>query len=207
MNITWSDLNIKLLSFLLICCLILAVIVIGEWWVASHSYQNLLTSVDEIDEVADEVETMPEIKLAEQSLESYSAMVNRPLFTEGRKPIEDSEESTPLQEFTGNVELILTGLVDMPGGVTAMLRDNNNKHYRAKQGEEAQGWEVARIETDKIIIERGSDRKELMLRKPKLEQVMDPKKRLPGNRTRVPPPRRRRGLVPPPTENNDQAIR
>ena len=88
-----------------------------------------------------------------------------------------------------------------------MLRDNNNKHYRAKQGEEAQGWEVARIETDKIIIERGSDRKELMLRKPKLEQVMDPKKRLPGNRTRVPPPRRRRGLVPPPTENNDQAIR
>ena len=90
MNITWSDLNIKLLSFLLICCLILAVIVIGEWWYASHSYQNLLTSVDEIDEVADEVETMPEIKLAEQSLESYSAMVNRPLFTEGRKPIEDS---------------------------------------------------------------------------------------------------------------------
>ena len=134
MNITWSDLNMKLLSFLLVCCLILAVLVIGEWWYANHSYQNLLTSIGEIDEVADEVETMPEINLAEHSLESYSTMVNRPLFTEGRKPIEDSEDNTPVQEFTGNVELILTGLVQTPGGVTAMLQDNNNKHYRAKQG-------------------------------------------------------------------------
>lgn len=168
MKTIWSGLNVKLLSLLLICCAVLAVIVVGEWVYANYSYQSLLTSIEDIDEAADEIETMPEIKLAEKSQESYSAMVNRPLFTEGRKPVDDADDATPVQEFTGKIELILTGLVETPEGITAMLQDNNKKHYRAKQGEEAQGWEVTKIEADKVIVEQGSNRKELMLRKPKL---------------------------------------
>ena len=202
MNITWSDLNTKLLSFLLICSLILAVLVIAEWWYASSSYKSLLSSFDDIGEVADEIETIPEITLGENPLDSYSAMVNRPLFTEGRKPIEDAEEVTPVQQFTGDVELILTGLVDTPEGVTAMLRDNNNKHYRAKEGEEAQGWDIVKIKADKITIERGSDRKELMLRKPKLEQALAPKRKLPKRRAK--PPRRRPRIESPLEEQNEQ---
>lgn len=171
MKTIWSGLNVRLLSLLLICCAVLAIIVIGEWWYANYSYQNLLTSIEDIDEVADEMETMPEIKLAEKPQESYSAMVNRPLFTEGRKPIDEADEASPVQEFTGKIELILTGLVETPEGITAMLQDNNKKHYRAKQGEEAQGWEVTKIEADKVIVEQGSNRKELMLRKPKPVQT------------------------------------
>ncbi len=203
MNIIWSDLNTKLLSFLLIGCLILAVLVIAEWWYASYSYQSLLTSIEDIDEVADEIETMPEIQLAENPLESYSAMVNRPLFTEGRKPIEDAEDDTPLQEFTGNVELTLTGLVETPEGITVMLQDSNNKHYRARQGDDAQGWEVVKIETDKVIIKRGSDRKELILRKPKLAQMPVPKRRLPGKRTRR-SPKKQSGRQTSRAVNNEQ---
>ena len=195
MNAILTGLNVKLLSLLLICCAVLAIIVIGEWWYANYSYQNLLTSIEDIDEEADGIETMPEIKLAEKSQESYSAMVNRPLFTEGRKPIDEADEATSVQEFTGKIELVLTGLVETPEGITAMLQDNNKKHYRAKQGEEAQGWEVTKIEADKVIVEQGSNRKELMLRKPKPVQTSPASPTITPPR-RAPPRRPRTGSQP-----------
>jgi hypothetical protein len=207
MKTIWSGLNIKLLSLLLVCCLVLAAIVLGEWLYANYSYQNLLTSIEDIDEVADEIETMPEIKLAEKPQESYSAMVNRPLFTEGRKPVDETEENNTVQAFTGNIELILTGLVETPEGITAMLQDKkNNKHYRAKQGEEAQGWEVTKIETDKVIVEQGSNRKELILRKPKLVQpsLTPPKMKTPRRPARKPRTRNRSEQQSMNIENNDQ---
>lgn len=206
MKTIWSGLNIKLLSLLLICCLVFAVIVLGEWLYANYSYQNLLTSIDDIDEVADEIESMPEIKLAEKPQESYSAMVNRPLFTEGRKPADETEEKNTVPEFTGNIELVLTGLVESPEGITAMLQDNNKKHYRAKQGEEAQGWEIIKIETDKVIVKQGNNRKELMLRKPKLAQpsLAPPKMKPPRRTARAPRTRRKPEQQPMGIENNDQ---
>jgi len=178
MRTVWSGLNVKLISLLLICCLVLASIVLAEWLYAGYSFQNLLASIENTEEVPSEIETLPEIKLAEKSMESYSAMVSRPLFTEGRKPIED-EEIAPVQNFSGNIELILTGIVEAPEGVTAMLQDNNNKHYRAREGEEAEGWEVLSIEADKVVVANGGNKKELMLRKPRPELPLKPKTKPP----------------------------
>ncbi len=199
MKTIWTGLNIKLISLLLAVCAVLAVIAIAEWVYAEYSYRELLTSIEDIDEVEDEVETLPEIKLAEKPLESYSHMVNRPLFTEGRKPVEETND-TPTEEFTGNIELELTGVVETPEGVTAMLRDKlKQKNYRARKGDNVEGWDVDDVLDDKVIVRRGANRKELPLRKPRPQQAKPPKLK-PPRRARSP----RKRTAPQMMEENDE---
>ncbi len=199
MKTIWTALNIKLISLLLAVCAVLAVIAIAEWVYAEYSYRELLTSIEDIDEVEDEVETLPEIKLAEKTLESYSHMVNRPLFTEGRKPVEETND-TPTEEFTGNIELELTGVVETPEGVTAMLRDKlKQKNYRARKGDNVEGWDVDDVLDDKVIVRRGANRKELPLRKPRPQQAKPPKLK-PPRRARSP----RKRTAPQMMEENDE---
>ncbi len=200
MKTIWTGLNIKLISLLLAVCAVLAVIAIAEWAYAQYSYRELLASVDDIDETEAEVETLPEIKLAEKPLESYSHMVNRPLFTEGRKPIEEADDK-PTEEFTGNIELELTGIVETPEGTTAMLRDKlKQKNYRARKGDNVEGWDVDDVLDDKVIVRRGVNRKELPLRKPRPQQAEPPKLKPPRRRVRSP----RKRTAPQMMEENDE---
>lgn len=187
MKTIWTGLNIKLISLLLAICLALAIIAIAEWAYAEYSYRELLVSIEEVDEIDTQVETLPEIKLAEKPLESYSQMVNRPLFTQGRKPVEEIDNA-PVEEFAGNIELELTGIVETPKGVTAMLRDKiMNKNYRGQKGDNVEGWDIADILIDKVIVTKGVNRKELPLRKPRPQQVTNPKLK-PHRRARPPRP-------------------
>ncbi len=199
MKTIWTGLNIKLISLLLAVCTVLAVIAVAEWAYAEFSYRELLASIDDIDETEDEAETLPEIKLAEKPLESYSHMVNRPLFTEGRKPVEEVDNK-PTEEFTGNIELELTGIVETPEGTTAMLRDKlKQKNYRARKGDNVEGWDVDDVLDEKVIVRRGANRKELPLRKPRPQQAESPKLK-PPRRARS--PRKRPALKT--MEQNDE---
>jgi type II secretory pathway component PulC len=111
---------------------------------------------------------LPSGDIALGSADDYLDIVNRPLFLEGRLPVESAGEAPP-QAAAGNApsdefNLSLSGVVLMPGSILALLTDKTGRHFRVKQGESVQGWEVENVQNDKIVVSNGADRKELLLR-------------------------------------------
>ena len=174
MTIHQPGINYKLTIFLLIWCVVLAVILIAEWGYSRYSRNKLYSSLENSVVKVDEFERLPELKDTNNSLESYAEMVNRPLFVEGRRPVEDAESVEQLDVFSGKMELILTGIIETPEGVTALVQDKQKNHFRLILHDPIQGWEVEAIEADKIIMKRNKERSELMLRKPRPPGMPEP---------------------------------
>lgn len=174
MTIHQPGINYKLTIFLIIWCVVLAVILIAEWSYSSYSRKKLYSSLDNTVVKVDEFELLPELEDTNNPLESFAEMVNRPLFVEGRRPVEDAVSVVQLEVYSGKMELILTGIIDTPGGVTALVQDKEKNHFRLVLHDPIQGWEVDAIEADKIIMKRNKERSELMLRKPRPPGMPEP---------------------------------
>ena len=188
MTIHQPGINYKLTIFLIISCVVLAVILIAEWRYSGYSRKKLYSSLENTVVKVDEFERLPELEDTNNSLESYAEMVNRPLFVEGRRPVEDAESVEQLDVFSGKMELILTGIIDTPEGVTALVQDKEKNHFRLILHDPIQGWEVEAIEADKIIMKRDKERSELMLRKPRPPGMPEPatEKKLRPRKKRAP---------------------
>jgi hypothetical protein len=111
---------------------------------------------------------LPGGEIALGSVDDYVDIVNRPLFIEGRMSVENVGEALQ-QPLAGNAAsgefgLSLSGVVLMPGSILALLTDKAGKHFRVRQGESIQGWEVESVQNDKIVMSNGTDRRELVLR-------------------------------------------
>lgn len=168
--------NVKLITLLASLCLALGLIIAGEWLYARQTQAKLLAPAAVKPDPA-EPEALPGVSVAAQSEDSYTALILKPLFIKGRKPVDepDPEESrTAVPESAFDWEL--SGIYGKNGRVSALvsrgkvkvIRDN---HRRIRIGAELDGWKLADIQNDRVILMRGDARKELLLRKPKPKQV------------------------------------
>lgn len=178
----------------------LAAVLAVEWYVTTE--KSVPTVVREKTEGEEAItEELPNLNLTETSEDSYSDLVDRPLFIKGRKPVnEPVPESVPVAAVK-KVEAFnwdLTGIFSTPKGVTAFFsranskvpKDNNRKH---KVGEELDGWKVGAINPDGVILTQLGENKTLLLRKPK-PKVPTPMTANANNR--VAPPNRVAAPIP-----------
>ena len=183
--------NSKLLSILASVCIVLILIIIGEWFYAARAQKLTLnsTTTAETKVLNDE---MPAIELTRQSEESYADLVTRPLFIKGRKPV---DEPTPEEEQTiavaNNFDWQLNGVYTTKKGLSALFSRSNSKvpkdnHRKISMGADLDGWKLTEIHQDKAILKQGSQQKELLLRKPKLKEV--PNKSRAPNMPSIPQP-------------------
>ena len=142
-------------------------------------------------------EPPPSFDLTEPSEDSYSDLVERPLFIKGRKPVnEPVPESVPVAAVK-KVDVFvweLTGIFTSPKGVTAFFSRTNAKvekdnHRKIQYNEELDGWKVSEIHTDHVVLMQSGEIKTLPLRK------MKPKLPIPvamtaNNRAAPPPPQK-----------------
>ena len=170
---------IKLAS---IICIALLLIIVGEWAFAHLSEQQLLesSSVKAQTAPADE---MPSINLTEQAEESYTDLVERPLFITGRRPVDEPASSTsPTQTVMGgmpaNFDWQLSGVYTKDKRLFALFSHAKVKLPKAKDnfrklsvGESLEGWQVFEIKLDRVILKQSANQKELLLRKPKPKEL------------------------------------
>lgn len=90
-------------------------------------------------------------------LSAYQAMVNSPLFFEGRK------ETVAVVESQDDGSLKLTGVVYTPNGYVALLQDKQGAHYKLNQGEAINGWQVGEVQKDRVALVRNTESLELTL--------------------------------------------
>lgn len=101
-------------------------------------------------------------------LEEFSAFVDRPLFMEGRKPAVEAEQSqTAAEEDKTPLNLNLMGVMLSPRGEMAILAEASGKNRRVKLGGGIGGWRLVELKPDRVTLQRGDERRELPLLKPR----------------------------------------
>jgi hypothetical protein len=169
--------NSKLIKLLVSVCISLCLIIVGEWLYASYRQYRLLTwivSAKLQDYKADE---LPEIELTKQPEESYVDLVARPLFIEGRRPVDEtSPEAEQAAAKSDSFDWQLTGIYSTKKTMSALFsRSKSNvakdNYRKITVGDDIDGWELAEINKDSVMLKQGSNEKKLLLRKPKLKAL------------------------------------
>jgi hypothetical protein len=172
----------KLNKVLLATCAILALVIVGEWRYAQHAQNQVWAEINGVKINPYQVAELPSLALADKAEESYADLVGRPLFTKGRRYIEGASvnEDGSTIGVDAEFEWQLTGIYTKGNGLYALFdraQDHNavgkTKHQKITEGGSIQGWRLATINQDSVILEQASGQKVLMLRKPKSKQTPD----------------------------------
>lgn len=99
--------------------------------------------------------------------EDYTQIVERPLFNRSRRPA-PPDESRAAAGGTGQVaaaaKIALNGIVLAGPRRVALLRfDNDPKVMHVAEGQQAGGWLIERIGTDRVVLRRGQQASEIVL--------------------------------------------
>jgi hypothetical protein len=144
---------------------LLALVVLGEWGAKTLSHRAVRESIEQDaragGDAAQEEAAQKDFELAE--MERFGDLVERPLFFQGRRPPVQVEAAKPDKPFDAQ----LHGVVAAPGGTLALLKEKDGKYHRLREKDMLLGWRLAAILPDRVRLERGAEKMELLLQKPK----------------------------------------
>ena len=135
------------------------------------------------------------LDLSDPSEESYSDLVERPMFIKGRKPVEEpipEEMALATAHKTENVNWELIGIYRTPKGTTAFFSRSNghlpkDNFRKCKPGDSLDGWQLSDINENGVNLTQGTETKNLPLRKMKPKNAT-PTPVSPTNPTPLPVP-------------------
>ena len=116
----------------------------------------------------------PEPQFSMLPIEDFQAILERPIFSPGRRP--PPVGSVELSATTGDVSFVLKGILIDADERTALFRSKrSDKLVRLGEGDKIEGWTLVRIEADQVFLVRGE-----------IEKVLEPTfgPPAPGVRTR-----------------------
>ena len=131
-------------------------------------------------ELPDQIE-VPEFEFLKYDMESYSELVERPLFFVSRRPPEKQAVAVVQQQYIPqNIDWILMGTYTKQGAQYAMLvKVAEPKNIRKLTvGDVLDGWKIKKINFANVVLEYNGTEKVLELRKDRL-----PKSPAPANAT------------------------
>jgi hypothetical protein len=166
--------NMKLIKFLAAICAGLCLVIASEWLYAIYAQKKLLASLESVNKQNKPVAQLPNIELAKRPESSYTDLVSRPLFIQGRKPVNEptNEEMTAASTATETFNWALNGVYTYQNKLYALLSRTSAKvpkdNYRkVTKDSDVEGWKLVEIQKDSVIVSQGGKQQELPLRKPK----------------------------------------
>ncbi len=118
-------------------------------------------------------EEATDLNLSDPSENSYSDLVDRPMFIKGRKPVNEpipEEMALATAQKTENVNWELIGIYSTPSGTTAFFSRSNGRlpkdnFRKCKLGDALDSWHLAEINENGVSLTQGTETKKLPLRK------------------------------------------
>lgn len=168
--------NTRLVSVLAIVCTVLVLIITGEWLYAVQVKKRTLAPTISKDTKIP-LDEMPRIELSRRTEESYTDLVARPLFIKGRKPVDEpSHEGAQGVAAANTFDWQLNGVYSTKKGLFALFGRNTAKvskdnYRRLTLDSDFDGWKLTEILMDRVLLKQGSQKKELLLRKPKNKEL------------------------------------
>jgi len=155
---------------LILACASLGALLAAQWWVwpVQPPIAPLPASHPDHADVGTGSNIVPRYRLP--PLDDYQEITERTLFTADRRPPPRGANTTtetplpvgqPLPEHLG-----LTAIVMTPDGPTALVSDSKGKDILyLEQGADLAGWKLANILPDRLILTRGGQHQEMLLRR------------------------------------------
>lgn len=196
--------NIGLIKLLATACSVLIAVVCIEWIFGEYVERQLFSGL-EIESGADyDALALPRIETGRRNEDSFSDMVARPLFIEGRRPTAETAESAgeaAAEAALENFDWQLTGVYTRDRALMGLFSRAQKvagqaNHVKLAVGGEIAGWRLVEIYADKAVLEANGNRRELILRKPKPTQL--------PQQPKSPALPRRQPTNPHPTQNADE---
>jgi len=175
----------SLIKLLLLASVLLLGLLILEWFWLNHVEED--KAIIQPASMENQIR-LPDSEFTQLPFDNYQEIVMRPLFIEGRRPIEGGSDDDSIAAISNDIkQFVLMGVYTIENKLIALIKDQMNAdHYLKKSlGDEIAGWTIKQILTDRIIIERSGQTQEIELRKPKprkLKSIKNPF-RLPANKT------------------------
>jgi len=154
-------------------CLLLSLLLLIEWLVTESSEQLEANSNAGAQQQLALTE-LPKLEIEIKPLESYTQMVESPLFIEGRKPIvEDLTTASNNEEGVEIKDLVLQGIYSVKGEMLVLFNKKGaeRKYLKKSAGQDVNGWLLQEIKADRVVLERDGKQQTVMLRKPKPKQL------------------------------------
>jgi len=155
--------NIRLIKTLSFIDLLLITIIIAEFSYAKYADLKLERELREVVVGNIDKEVLPSINLKEHPIESYSDLINRPLFNNTRRIIKEVKRKTIVKPIikTRNFRHELIGIFGNRSEINALFRNKNPRNIKNKNqrfftvqvGKNIEGWVIKKINTNTVIIE------------------------------------------------------
>ncbi len=147
---------------------------------------ELLAKLDSNESAGFHMQDIPDYKSSKKTLTEYPDIVERPLFFKVRRPIippTSTEDEAIMPTVSKNYKFILTGIIRTPNDVYCLLQNsqakqNDERFFRMKEGDEIDGRVVDEIKSDRIIMLVDGVSEELLLMKPRSKAPIPPKKQV-----------------------------
>jgi len=136
-------------------------------WIIQHHKQNQIEFKQHLQNRRGQANHFEVFESSVDSLEPkdyYAAVVNSPLFIEGRKPIAVADSL----DNSNVLDLKLTGITQGPSELIALLQDGKKNHFRLRKGDIIFGWEIIDVRSEWIELSNQGQLHELRLVEPTL---------------------------------------
>jgi hypothetical protein len=198
--------NRRWLKWQLFVCAALSLILLAEWAIGEANRSQLQATLDKKLQADYQSESLPVLDLAKQASESYNAILEKPLFIEGRKPIPEQAADNPATADNGQLDdWLLIGVYNKGERKLALFRKQNEakSFLKITENQTISGWQLLQVQADRVLLQQGAQQKSIMLRKPRPQVGKLP---MPAKKP-VPPTKPVQQDVPinniPENENND----
>jgi len=133
-------------SSLLLTCLALTWLIYEQLTMAPNSEAFARPSTQRTIDLPD----LPlELQFAMPAIETYQAVLERPLFSPNRRP-----PPTAIAALKGFNFTLMGVLIDKNLGLALLRRQGDGKDVRMRVGEEIEGWTLLEVALDFIVVER-----------------------------------------------------
>ncbi len=161
-------------------CVLFGVVVLLEW---SGLESQLGKRQNEIASPVESELSFEKISEADFELpviDSYTDLVERPLFVEGRRPLEEPPDDALQQtnKYQGaKLKAKLMGIYSGSDGMTALILNAEGKYVRVKKQDSVDGWQVEALSPNRVTLKQGVETQDLKLHKPKPKFSRKPRRR------------------------------
>ena len=157
----------------------LAALLTGEWIYLRNERIHSGKPTAQQPPPATEPELLPD-DFALPDVSQYPQLVERPLFMESRRPSQPAPPKPPepppppKPEAPPAINFKVMGILETPEGKMALIADAKGKYKRLKVNDSMDGWQIADIKPDRVLIEQNGFNEDLSLLKRRATGSMPP---------------------------------
>jgi hypothetical protein len=170
-----------LLKWQLIACAGLSGGLLVEWGIGESSLADLQEQLTKNLQSEYHAEPLQVLGSSNLTPDSYSVVLERPLFIEGRKPLPEAVPETAVAVDNGKLDdWELIGIYNKEKtndkSKMALFRKlNEAKNFlKLNESQMISGWQLKQIQADRVVLQQGGQEKSIMLRKPRPQTAPSP---------------------------------